>query len=127
LEYGFILPNNPHDCVPLSREEIEIACGGYTCHPKIEAQGEFFCTWEGLSWNTLHYVSKCLSVDNFDLNSNEKVKDAAQQILSNKIETMKTDLNLVTIENASESYTILKSLLEEHISLLLYASAEYLK
>jgi hypothetical protein len=118
LEYGFVIPENPHDRVLISEEEIVLVLRQ---NFEFENQSDIiWCTREGLNWTGLVFVAKCVGQTvNGDLAENKIVLTCVQNIVSSKLQMLDTDLkNLQSEENPSESMQVMKDLLSEHIKIL---------
>lgn len=118
LEYGFVIPENPHDRVLISEEEIVLVL-----RQKFEFKNPsdiIWCTREGLNWSGLVFVAKCLGQTvKGDLSENKIILSCVQRIVSSKLKMLENDFkNLKLEENPCESIQVMKDLISEHIKIL---------
>lgn len=118
LEYGFVIPGNPHDRVLISEEEIV-----GTLRQKLEFNNKsdlIWCSREGLNWTGLVYIAKCLrQTVNGDLSENKIVISCVQRVVSSKLKMLENDLEKLNLEETPcESLRVMKDLLQEHVKIL---------
>jgi hypothetical protein len=118
LEYGFVIPKNPHDRVIINEEDIVQVLKQ---HFQLENQSDImWCTREGLNWTGLVFVAKCVGQTvNGYLAKNKIVSRCVQNIVMSKLQMLENDLkNLRSEKNPSESQQVMTELLSEHVNIL---------
>jgi hypothetical protein len=124
LEYGFVIPENPHDRVLISEEDVVLVL-----RRKLEVEHSsdiMWCTREGLNWAGLVFVAKCLGQTVMgDLSENKIVMSCVQKIVMSKLEVLNNDLKYLQLEETPiESIDVMKDLLNEHIKILQWCVVE---